>query len=109
VREFAQTVRVLSYGGRGSKIAQKTVLYVKLNKIVQKEKSSNLPMVSKSLTLIFNLLTGYYSRQQPFSLRHGDVIFLGKECAGAKRFLRFSQRRQHGFARKFFQGLGENT
>jgi len=35
-----------------------SVLYVKLNKIVQKEKSLNLPMVSESLTLTFNLLTG---------------------------------------------------
>jgi len=32
------------------------LLYVKLNKIVQKEKSSNLPMVSESLTMTFNLL-----------------------------------------------------
>jgi len=45
------------------------LLYVKLNKIVQKEKFANLPMVSESLTLTFNLLTGYYSRQQPSSLR----------------------------------------
>jgi len=56
------------------------LLYVKLNKIVQKEKSSNLPMVSESLseslTHTFNLLTGYYSRQQPSSLRLGDIIFL---------------------------------
>jgi len=44
------------------------LIYVKLNKIVQKEKSSNLPMDFESLTLTFNLLTGYYSRQQPSSL-----------------------------------------
>jgi len=56
-------------------------LNIKLNKIVQKEKSSNLPMVSESLMLTFNLLTGYYSRQQPSSLRFGDVIFFGgMEC-----------------------------
>jgi len=41
------------------------LLCVKLNKVVQKEKSSNLPMVFEILTLTFNLLTGYYSRQQP--------------------------------------------
>jgi len=29
------------------------LLYVKLKKIIQKEKSSNLPMVSESLTLTF--------------------------------------------------------
>jgi len=52
------------------------LLYVKLNEIVQKEKSSNLPMVFESLALTFNLLTGYYSRQQPSSLWLGDVIFL---------------------------------
>jgi len=51
------------------------LLYVKLNKIVQKKKYSNLPMVSESLTLTFNLLTGYYLKQQPYSLRLGDVIF----------------------------------
>jgi len=66
-------------------------------------------MVSESLMLTFNLLTGYYSRQQPSSLRIGDVIFLGMECVGVERFLRFSRTRQHGSARKFFQGLGENT
>jgi len=37
------------------------LFYLKLNKIVQKEKSSNLPMVSESLTLTFNLLIVYYS------------------------------------------------
>jgi len=53
------------------------LLNVKLNKIVQKEKSSNLPMIFESLMLTFNLLTGYYSRQQPSSLRLGDIIFFG--------------------------------
>jgi len=43
--------------------------------IVQKEKSSNLLMVSENLTLTFNLLTGYYNRQQPSSLTFGDLIF----------------------------------
>jgi len=66
-------------------------------------------MVSESLTLTFNLLTGYYSRKQPSSLRLGDVIFLGMEYVKVKRFLYFSRKRQHGSARKFFQGLGENT
>jgi len=67
------------------------LLYVKLKKIFQKEKSSNLPMVSESLTLTFNLLTGYYSRQQPFSLRLGDVIFWGgMECVRVEQFLHFS-------------------
>jgi len=78
------------------------LLYVKFNKIVQKEKSSNMPMVSESLTMTFNLLTGYYSRQH---LWLGDVIFLGMECVGVKRFLRFSQRWEHGFAQKFFSGF----
>jgi len=63
-------------------------------------------MDSECLTLTFNLLTGYYSRQQPSSLRISDVIFLEMECVGVKRFLRFSRRRQH---ENFFQGLGENT
>jgi len=62
-------------------------------------------MVFESLTLNFNLLTGYYSRQQPSSLRFGDVIFLGMECVGVKQFLHFSRKRQHGFARKFFSGF----
>jgi len=43
------------------------LLCVKLNEIFQKEKFSNLPMVSESLALTFNLLTGYYSRQQPLA------------------------------------------
>jgi len=88
-----------------AKLYSFSLLYVKLNKIVQKERSSNLPMVSESLTLTFYLLTGYYSRQQPSSLRFGDVIFVGMKCVGVKRFLRFSRRRQHGFARKFFSGF----
>jgi len=46
-------------------------------------------MVSESLMVTFNLLTGY-------------VIFLGMECVGVKRFLRFSRRRQHGSAWNFF-------
>jgi len=62
-------------------------------------------MVSDSLTLTFNLLTGYYLRQLPSSLRLGDVIFLGMECVGVKGFLRFSRRRQHGYARNFFSGF----
>jgi len=66
-------------------------------------------MFSESLTLTFYLLTGYIIRQQPSSLRLGDVIFLGgMECVGVKRFLRFSRRREHGSARKFFLSLGEN-
>jgi len=32
-----------------------------------KKKSSNLPIVYESLMLTFNLLTGYYSRQQPLA------------------------------------------
>jgi len=64
-------------------------------------------MVSESLMLTFNLLTEYYSRQQPSSLRLGDVIFLRTERVGVKRFLHFSRRREHG--ENFFQGLGENT
>jgi len=78
------------------------LIYVKLNKTIQKEKSSNLPMVSESLTLLFNLLTGYYLRQQASSVRLGDVIFLGMKCVGVKWFLYFSRRREHGSARKFF-------
>jgi len=60
-------------------------------------------MVSESLTLTFNLLTGYYLRQQPSSFRLGDVIFWEMKC-GVKRFLHFSRRRKHGSARKFFPG-----
>jgi len=37
----------------------------------------------------FQLLTGYYSRQQLSSLRLGDVIFLEMECVGVKRFCVF--------------------
>jgi len=37
--------------------------------------ASNLSVVSESLTLTFNLLTGYFLRQQPSSLRLDDVIF----------------------------------
>jgi len=37
------------------------LLYVKLSKIVQKEKLSNLQMVARSIALIFNLLTGFNS------------------------------------------------
>jgi len=78
------------------------LLYVKLNKIFQKEKSSNLPMVFESLMLTFNLLTGYYSRQQPSARwRH----FLGMECVGVKRFLRFSRRWEYGSARKLISGF----
>jgi len=43
-------------------------------------------MVSESLTLTFNLLTGYYSRQQPSSFLLGEIIFLGMECVGVERF-----------------------
>jgi len=70
-----------------------------------KKKSSNLPMVFESLTLTFNLLTGYYSRQQPSSLQLGNVIFLGMECVGVKRILRFFRRREHGYSQKFFSGF----
>jgi len=62
------------------------LLYVKLNKIVRKGKSSNLPMFSESLTLTFNLLIGYYLKQQPSSLRFSDVISLEMECVGVKWF-----------------------
>jgi len=62
-------------------------------------------MVSESLTLTFNLLTGYYLRQQPSSPRLGNVIFLGMECVEVKRFLRFSRRRVHGSAQNFFSGF----
>jgi len=62
-------------------------------------------MVSESLTLTFNLLTNFYSKQQPSSLRLGDVIFLGMECVRVKRFLRFSLRREQGSARKIFSGF----
>jgi len=87
------------------------LLYVKLNKIVQEEKSSNLPMVSESLTLTFNLLTGHYSSLAlPPSFRLDDVIFWELECVGVTSFLRFSRRRQHGSARIFLGGgLGGNT
>jgi len=44
-----------------------------------------LPIVSESLTLTFNLLADYYSRQQPSKLWLGDVIFLGMELS-VKRF-----------------------
>jgi len=55
-------------------------------------------MVSESLTLITS----------SSSFRLGDVIFLGMECVGVKRFLRFSRRRQRGSARKFFSGFTRN-
>jgi len=62
-------------------------------------------MVSESLTLTFSLLTGFYSWQQPSSLWLGDVNFLGMECDEVMRFLRFSQRREHGSAQKFFSEI----
>jgi len=39
-------------------------------------------MVSENLTLTFNLLTGYYSRQQPSSLRLGDLGWSVSELSG---------------------------
>jgi len=53
----------------------------------------------------FYLLTSYYCMQQPSSLRLGDVIVLGMECVGVKRFLCFSRRREHELARKVFSGF----
>jgi len=85
------------------------LLYVKLNKIVQKETSPNLPMVSESPALTFNLLTSYYSRQQPSSLWLGDVIFLRMECVGVKWFLVFLEDDSTDLCENFFQGLRENT
>jgi len=85
------------------------LLYVKLNKIVQKEKSSHLPMVSKSLTLTFYLLTGYYSRQQPSSLRLGDVIFWEWSVSELSGFWVFLEDDGTDLCENFFQGLGENT
>jgi len=75
---------------------------VKLNKIVQKKKSSNLPMDSESLTLTSNLLTGYYSRQQPSSLRLGDVIFLGERSVTELSGFAFFSKTSARICAKFF-------
>jgi len=85
------------------------LLYVKLNKIVQKEKSLNLPMIFESVTLTFNLLTGYYSRQQPSSLQLGDVIFWEWSVPELSGFCVFLEDESTDLRKFFFQGLGENT
>jgi len=61
-------------------------------------------MVSESLMLTFNLLTGYYSRQQPYSFWLGDIIFLGMECVEVKRFLCFYEDDSRIYA-KIFSGF----
>jgi len=85
------------------------LLYVKLDKIVQKGKSSNLPVVSEILTLTFNLLTGYYLRQQLSNLRIGDVIFWKWSKSELSGFCVFLENDSTDLRENFFQGLGENT
>jgi len=68
-----------------------------------------LPMVSESLTLTFNLLTGYYSRQQPSRLQLGDVIFLGMKCVEVGGFCVFLKDDSTDLRKNFFQGLGKST
>jgi len=85
------------------------LIYIKFNKTIQKEKSLNLPMVSDSLTPTFNLLTGYYSKQQPSSLWLSDIIFLGMECVGKNSFCVFLEDDSTDLRENFFWGLGGNT
>jgi len=66
-------------------------------------------MVSESLTLTFNLLTGYYSRQQPSSFRLGDVIFMEWSVSELNGFCVFLEDDSTDLPKNFFQGLGENT
>jgi len=61
-------------------------------------------MVSESLTLTFNLLTGYFSRQQPSSLRLGDVFFWNGVCRSSAVFAFFSKTRIR-ICEKFFSGF----
>jgi len=57
------------------------LIYVKLNKIVQKEKSSNLQMVSENLKLTFKLFTGYYSSLAlPFKYCNASYFWLQRFC-----------------------------
>jgi len=68
------------------------------------QKSLNLPMVSESLSLTFNLLTGYYSRLLAFgSVTSFFWEWSMSELSGFCVFL--ENDRQHGSARNFFQGL----
>jgi len=96
-----------------------------LNEILH-GKPRGFPLV-RGRVLYKQTLTGYYSRQQPSSLRlvdviflemecvgvkrflRFDVIFLEMECVGVKRFLRFSRRREHGSAQNFFSGFRRKT
>jgi len=72
-------------------------------------KSLNLPMVSESLTLTFNLLTGYYLRQQPSSLWLGDVIFWKWSVSALSGFCIFLKDDSTDLRENFFKDLGENT
>jgi len=66
-------------------------------------------MLSESLTLTFNLLTGYYLRKQPSRLRIGDVIFTEWSVSELSSFCVFLEDDGMDLREKFFQGLGENT
>jgi len=83
------------------------LIYVKLNKTVQKEKPSNLPMVSESLTRTFNLLTGYYSNLLAF----GSVTSFYWEWSVSELsgFCVFLEDESTDLWENFFQGLGGNT
>jgi len=82
---------------------------IKLNKTIQKKKVIKLTNGFRKPDADLNLLTGYYSRQQPSSLWLGDVIFLGMECVGIKRFYVFLEDDSTDLREIFFQGLGGNT
>jgi len=67
-------------------------------------------MVSESLTLTFNLLTGYYSSLAfPSSLQIDDVILWELQCVGVSGFCVFLADDSTDLQEIFFQGLGENA
>jgi len=66
-------------------------------------------MVSESLTLTFNLLTGYYSRQQLSSFRLGEVIFWEWSVSELRGFCVFLEDDSTDLCENYFQGSGEDT
>jgi len=65
-------------------------------------------MVSESLTLTFNLLTGYYSRQQPSSLRLVMLFFWEWSVSELSGFCVYLEDDSTDLRENFFRGLGEN-
>jgi len=80
------------------------LIYVKLNKFVQKEKLSNLQMVSESLTLTFNLLTIFYSSLALLSARWRHFWELSVSELNAVCVFLKTTARESIAKRKFFSG-----